>query len=263
MTGVQTCALPICSSGGRQAVTRIYKAKADGYSIVASAVPGIQVGQVLYNPAYDLAKMIPVAAWIGGDMRAFTVGVDSPLKTWADVVALSKQRKLKVSGTGIGSVASLQSAILAEVVGIDHVYVPYESGGRSQAAVMSGEVDLAMTSGASAMTAVQSGNVRLIGFFGYEELKDFPGAYPISKDFPDAFFESSIGAYAPPGTPQEAIQKLSDAFVKAASNPEFLKLAENAGLSILVRDHAEWTKVSKNYLDLVVRTKDLMMAQMQ
>jgi len=250
------------TAGGREATLEVFRAKPDGYTILASACPGIHLGQVLYDPKYDIAKMKHLAAWSGGDARAITIAIDSPYETWDDIVRASKEKTIFCGGTGVGSVSSLQSGIMSEIMGLKHEYVSYESGSLTVKAVASGEIDLGFSSQTSAIRRVQSGLVDLFATFSTEINPDYPNATPLGKEYPDAVFASSIGAFAPPDTPDEIVEKLEEAFVYAANSQEYSEFAKKAGIPYLVRNSTEWHETSIKYIKLCEDSKALIEAQM-
>jgi hypothetical protein len=87
--------------GGSRGVAQLYRAKPDGYTIGILNVPGMFILQQQQGAgAYDLAKFSWIGAMGEGERYVIAVGTKSPLKTFADLKALSAKRPVKLSVTG-------------------------------------------------------------------------------------------------------------------------------------------------------------------
>src|SRR5258708_12601650 len=91
----------IAAGAGSRGVTQLYRSKPDGYTIGIINIPGMFILQQQQGAgAYDLSKF----SWIGtmgeGERYMISVGSKSPLKTYADLKALSANRPVKLSVTG-------------------------------------------------------------------------------------------------------------------------------------------------------------------
>ena len=86
--------LNVPAGGGSRGITQLYRAKPDGYTLAIFNIPGMFVLQKEGDADYDLAKV----TWLGSmgrDDYGIAVAYDSPIKTVADLQALSKTRPVK------------------------------------------------------------------------------------------------------------------------------------------------------------------------
>src|ERR1700680_2901148 len=109
----------VTAGSGTRGISQLYRAKPDGYTIGIFDVPGMFIQQAIQgNNAYDLSKF----AWIGcmgeGERYLIGAGENSPLKTYADLQALSKKRPVKFAVTGLEGTATAAAIIGTEVLGI-------------------------------------------------------------------------------------------------------------------------------------------------
>ena len=93
--------LNVAAGGGGKGMTQLYRARPDGYTIGIVNIPGaFMLQEQQKGRAFDLSKM----TWLGniakGETYAIAVRPNSPLKTVADMQALSKQRLVKFTSTG-------------------------------------------------------------------------------------------------------------------------------------------------------------------
>ncbi len=111
----------IAAGGGSRGVAQLYRAKPDGYTIGILNIPGMFILQQQQGTgAYDLSKF----SWIGtmgeGERYAISVGAKSPLKSFADLKALSAKRPVKFSVTGPEGTAYAATMIGTQLLGITH-----------------------------------------------------------------------------------------------------------------------------------------------
>src|SRR5438270_10148575 len=109
----------IAAGGGSRGVAQLYRSKADGYTIGILNIPGMFILQQQQGTAaYDLAKF----SWIGtmgeGERYAISVGAKSPLKSFADLIALSDKRLVKFSVTGPEGTAYAATMIGTNLLGL-------------------------------------------------------------------------------------------------------------------------------------------------
>jgi len=216
-------------AGGRRAMEYVFnQAKPDGYTIVVSAFPSRLIGELVYNPKYKMKEFVHLGSWVGGDYRTMFVATDSPFKTFKDVVEESKKRKINVGGGGgLGSTSQLQFVYLKEIVKLNLNFVPYDSDAEVAAAVLGKHIDAGTASMSGATRLYKSGEVRLLAVHSPRRIKEIP-EIPTMKElgYEGVVVPYGVGAWAPPKTPKERAKILSDAIMKAARDPEFIKWAE-------------------------------------
>ena len=107
------------SGGGSRGVAQLYRAKPDGYTIGILNIPGMFILQQQQGSgAYDLAKFSWIGAMGEGERYVINVGAKSPLKTFADLKALSAKRPIKLSVTGPEGTAYAASVIGTQLLGL-------------------------------------------------------------------------------------------------------------------------------------------------
>jgi tripartite-type tricarboxylate transporter receptor subunit TctC len=96
--------------------------------------------------------------------------------------------------------------------------VPYKGINPATVAMLSGEVDAAVISVASAATFVKSGKLRALATLAPERSALLPGV-PTAKEagYPDLEAVLWYGMLAPAGTPQPVIARLNQAFTKISA----------------------------------------------
>lgn len=218
-------------AGGRRAMEYTFsQAKPDGYTIVVSAFPSRLIGELLYNTKYKMKEFVHLGSWVGGDYRTIFVAKDSPFKTFKNVVEESKKRKINVGGGGgLGSTSQLHIVYLKEIVKLNLNFVPYDSDAEVAAAVLGKHIDIGTAPLSSAIRVYKSGETRLLAVHSPKRIKEIP-EIPTMKElgYEGVVIPFGVGAWAPPNTPKERAQILSDAIMKVVKDPAFIQWAEKS-----------------------------------
>ena len=206
-------------AGGRKGYSELAIAKPDGYTICAINMPGAAIPQLIGEKVnYDLKKFV----WVGRmSTSPYLLGVSSKsdFKTIADLKKLD--RPFKISSTGFGTTAYAGASVMKEVIGIKVNFLTGYKGSREFIlGVVRGDSDGAVAPTQTFAKFVQAGDIR--GVVTFEEKSSVPGVQTIAEaGYPEL---TGLGVErmiaAPPGTPKEIRDILSDALLKAAADVE-------------------------------------------
>lgn len=218
-------------AGGRVARAEVFKAKADGYTLLATGFPSTQLGELLFKGDYKTAEFSYIYNFIGDDFGVLYVAKDSPYKTFQDLLNASKTKKVVVAVSSLGAGDHLGSLLLREKAGFQHQMVPFEAGQMAMA-VIGHQVDAGMDSigGIATRTDVRPLLVLSGESKRSELLPDVPTAGELGfKDVEVAF---RIGLVGPPGLPNEVVKVLSDAMDQVMKDPQFVEAAKKASMMV-------------------------------
>ena len=233
--------------GGRKAMEYVFgDAKADGYTIVASAFPSRLIGEMVYESKYKMKEFIHLGSWVGGDYRTIFVAKNSPFKDFNQVMEESKKRKINVGGGGgLGSTSQLQIVYLKEVVKLNLNFVPFDSDAEVAAAVLGKHLDIGTGPLSGAIRVYKSGDTRILAVHSPKRIKEIP-EIPTMKElgFDGVVIPYGVGAWAPPKTPKDRAKILSDAIMTASKDPEFIKWAEKSSTMLDPMGPEEFYKVT-------------------
>lgn len=223
-------------AGGLVAMNYVAAQKPDGYTLLVGSVPSTMLKQLLspQDAKFEYSDFVPIAAWNNEDADPFMVSADSPYKTWEEFVKANKDKKvnLGISG-GMGSSDHVAWVLLKKATGIDFVPVPFDSAAEALTAVQGGHIDAAIASVATAAAMIKDNRVRALAITSANRVSVLPEVPTfIELGLPDVWVEFHVGAFAPRGTPSDIAKILSDAFYKAAQDPEFKEWAQKVGVPI-------------------------------
>ncbi len=210
----------ITAGSGSRAISQLYRAKPDGYTIGIFDVPGMFIEQALQgNTAYDLSRF----AWIGcmgeGERYLLAVGANSPLKSLADLQALSAKRPVKFAVTGLEGTATAAAIIGTEVLGIRRQLITgYRGSSDYIVAAIRGDSDAVISATSTMMRFARAGQLRILASFdAHGAVPGVPDATALGKPELDQLTVERPVA-APPGTPAEIQNILSAALASALTD---------------------------------------------
>ena len=157
----------ITAGSGARGISQLYRSKPDGYTIGIFDLPGMFIQQALQgNNAYDLSKF----AWIGcmgeGERYLIGVGAGSPLKSYADLQALSGRRPVKFAVTGLEGTATAAAVIGTEVLGIRRQLITgYRGSSDYIVAAIRGDSDAVISATSTMMRFARAGQLRILASF--------------------------------------------------------------------------------------------------
>ena len=181
-----------------------------------------------YDPRKDLAPIVLLAE----SPILMVTGATTSLKTVADVVATAKAKpgSLNFASPGNGTVAHLTSEMFQKATGIRTQHVPYKGAAQALPDVLSGAVDLYMSSVPSLLGQVKQGKLRPLAVTSKKRTDDLPNVPTvIESGYPGFTAVTWFGLLAPAGTPRDAIARLNAEFNKALKTPELSKHLDSEG----------------------------------
>lgn len=216
------------AGGGTRGTNQLYRAKPDGYTIAIFNIPGMFVLQKSGDAGYDLGKVTWLGS-IGRDHYGLGVGANSPLKSVADIKALSAQRPVKFTTTGPEATAYAATQIATELLGIKAQMIGgYKGSNEYVVAAIRGDGDAVITALPLLRRMQAGGELRILAAF--EEHSDIAGADDATTlkqpELSQIVLERLIGA--PPELPADIKAVLADALGKAVADPEVAAWAKKS-----------------------------------
>jgi tripartite-type tricarboxylate transporter receptor subunit TctC len=247
-------------AGGNLGVDAVAKAPADGYTIVLGQTSNIAINPSLYTKLpYDPQKDLAPIVLIANAPLVMVTGTNSPLKTLSDAVnaAKAKPGQVNFASPGNGTVAHLTEELFQKAAGIKTQHVPYKGANQALTDVISGNVELYMSSVPTLLGHIKQGKLRALAVTSAKRVDDLPNVPTINESGYKGFDAVTwFGLLAPAATPKDVIAKLNAEFNKALKLPELSKRlgdegADTAGgtpeefATLIKSDIPRWGKIVK------------------
>ena len=192
--------------GGGKAIGYLIENAASSHGTLMVNSTPIVIRSLVGKFPYNFRDLTMIAGTIG-DYAALIVGKNSPIKSFKDLVAKYKAdpRSVSVGGGSVpGGMDHLVAAMAFQAAGADPTkvkYIPYDAGGKLNAAILAGEVDVGSTGFSEAVTLAKAGEMRVIAVTSDKRVDALPGAMTLKEQGYDASFVNWRGFFAAPGLP--------------------------------------------------------------
>src|SRR6476660_8132670 len=253
----------VVGAGGTTASTRAARANPDGYSIEMGHMGTHAASVALYpNLAYKPDVDFAPIGLVAGTPVLILARKDFPPANLKEFVAHVKANvdKLNMAHAGVGSVSFTTCLLLNHILNVKPTSIPFNGTGPALTALISGQVDYMCDQIVNIVQQVQAGQIKAYAIGTAERNPALPNV-PTSKEagLPEFQAQAWNALFAPKGTPQPILDKLSDALDKALDDEGTRKRLLELGsvlpgkgergqqaLAALVRSEIDrWTPVIK------------------
>ena len=247
-------------SGGNLGIDAAAKSAADGYNLVIGQTSNLAINPTLYPKlSYDPVNDLTPIGLIGNSPLVLVVGANSPYRTLADVVAAAKAQPeaINYATSGNGTVAHLATELFQREAGVKLTHVPYKGASQGLTDVMSGQVQLYMSSVPTLIGHIKSGKLRAIAITSAKRTDDLPQVPTVAESGYKGFEAVTwFGLLGPAKLPAPVLATLNTELNKALASPDLRKKLEDQGLDVtpstadqfgkLIRaDITKWGRVVK------------------
>ena len=247
-------------ASGMIGVETVVRSPADGYTLLMSSLSPVVINPIIYKKlSVDPREgLIPVSK-VGIAPVALLVNASTPIKTLADFVALAKVQPLSYGSFGIGTGAHLAMELFSHDAGIKLVHVPYKGTAPAVTDLIAGQISATMADLATAQVHINSGKLRAIAINGGKRSSLLPQVPTYTEQgYPNLENTyASFAVFAPRGTPDAIVQRLSSDIVFALKLPELGQKFREQGYLLegstpselaatLKEDTARWNTVIQN-----------------
>ena len=229
-------------ASGAMGLTYVARARADGYTLGMTNFPGLLTLPIERDAGFKPGDF----AYLGNlvrDPSAFSVTMDSPYKSLADLIAAARKAPGAISygSTGIGTDDHLQMVMFEALTGVKLLHAPFQGAGPLRTAMLGGHVVVGGLNLGEVMPHAGK-TMRPLA-----QASDRPS--PLAPDVPtfkdqgvNLVFASERGIVAPKGMPPEVEQKIAAALAQIAANPEFQSQMKTQFTEMDYLPGAEWKK---------------------
>jgi tripartite-type tricarboxylate transporter receptor subunit TctC len=209
-------------AGGTIATQALAKAPADGYTLIIIAT-GHALNPYLYDklPYDTFADFAPISL-IGTSTNLFLVKADSPIKTFADLLATARSQpgKLSFGHAGNGTSPHLAGELLKYMAKVDMAAVPYRGGAPALNDLIGGHIPLSINNVPEAKAQLDAAAVRALAVTTATRSPVLPSVPTVAESgLPGYDTGLWWGVLAPAGLPPTVKSKLEHSVAEAVKAP--------------------------------------------
>jgi len=226
------------------------KSPKDGYTVLISTnTPSAAAPSLMKKINYDPVKDFAPIARVGTIAFVLVTSPSLPAKNMAELIALAKKQPGKLTA-GSGSAGSLVPIfMLQQMAGIELTHVPYKSIPPALTDVISGQINMVYADMVNGAPQVKSGKLRGLGVTSRKRDPLLPDVQAIAETVKDFELIAWFAMFAPAGTPQPIVDRLSSEAEKILARSDVRERFAVLGIQVDPMKPAELGKFQKSELE--------------
>ncbi|WP_395713543.1 Bug family tripartite tricarboxylate transporter substrate binding protein [Reyranella sp.] len=239
-------------AAGNIASQLVAEARPDGYTLLIGTSIMSIVPSVYEKLPYDPLNSFVAVAHFTTIPMIIVVPADGP-KTLQELIALLKKEPGKHSygSPGSGSLIHMGSLLLSQRIGAETVHVPYRGSAPAMQDTLAGRHAFQIDTLGSSKGFVDGGRLRIVAVCSDERMAALPDVPTVKEitGFPLQVVTWYL-IFAPAGTPQLIVDKLSGAINQAIKAPSVVDKAKALGMEMVQSTPASSKRFYKGQIAL-------------
>jgi tripartite-type tricarboxylate transporter receptor subunit TctC len=216
--GQQIIVENVQGAGGTLGAGRVAKAEPDGYTLLLHHI-GMATSATLYRSLpYDPRQDFAPIGLVTAVPMTIVARADFPPKDAAELLSYLKENgdKVNYANAGIGAASHLCGMLIMRDIGAKLTTVPYKGTGPAMTDLIGGQVDLMCDQTTNTTNQIKGGKIKAYAVTTPERLQVLPDL-PTTQEagLPGVQVTIWHGLYAPKGTPDAVVQRLTASLQKA------------------------------------------------
>lgn len=209
-------------AGGAIAANLVAKSAPDGHTLYLGATGAMTISPAVSSKLpYDTLRDFQPISMIAWTPLVLVVNADAPVRTVEELVAHAKANPTKANYASSSPAFQLPTEQFKQRTGAPIEGVNYKSSGASLAAVMSGEVLMAIADVPPVMEQLRAGRVRALAVMSIRRFAGLPDVPTMAEaGFPDLEVRLWSGVFAPAATPPAIVKRLEKEMIEIIKLPE-------------------------------------------
>ena len=232
-------------AGGNLASELTAKAPADGYTMLLTSATIVISPSLFPKLGYDTFRDFVPITQLATVPNVMVVHPSVPARSLKELAALAKSNpgKLNFGSGGVGSGSQLGSELFRTLAKVKMVHVPYKGAAIAMSAMLSGEVDMVVSTVPAAIPYIKSGRLRGIAVLAPERVAAL-SQLPTTAEagMPEVVVITWYGMFAPAGVKADVVERLNAELAKALNAPDTKAKLANVGLDVATSSPAEFAK---------------------
>ena len=225
--GVDVSIENIVGFWGKIAFEKFQMTEPDGYTLISYTFPRSIIIENMTKTNFRTEDFTPIFAWSVGN-QLLVVPSDTH-KTFDEFLKDAKTRTLTGAIPVRGGTSHLAGLLLADGLGINVNWMPYEGSAPSIAALARKDVDFTICLATALSSWVRAGKIKLLAVFPDRRgphghyFRDIPTLKELGFDI--SYITIRHVVEAPPNTPPHIVRVVEEAFSKAVKEPAYIDWA--------------------------------------
>ena len=209
-------------AGGRVGTEAVLRAPADGYTLLCAPQLTFSITHLVFaKAAFDTRAMEPISVLATYPLIVLA-RASLPANNLPELIAYARANPGKVNygHQGKGNTGHLLGELLMLKGDFRMTEVPYRGSAPAINDLLAGTIDIVPDYLLANKANIDAGKLKMLATGSRERLKDYPRVATIAETLPGVYADTWMAVAAPPGTPKEITQKISDAIGQGFREPE-------------------------------------------
>jgi len=238
-------------AAGKIGYQMIAAAPPDGYSFVAADGGYAMLPALSSSLPWNFEKdLVPVTIY-ADTPYVIIVAANSRIKSLGGLLSEAKANpgKLNYGSSGTGGATHVAMEMLLQKAGVSITHVPYKGNGDAIVGLISGAIEVLLTSVPTAMAQVKAGKVRALAVTSRTRvaaLSDVPTAAEAGLDFD---LSNWYGMMAPGATPKQDIDYVVQKIAQALQSPQVREAFAAQGATPVIISPSQFDKILRTDIE--------------
>lgn len=243
--------------GGIIGTDVVAKSAPDGYTLVHGGMGSMTLAPFLGKIPYDTLRDFAPVTLTARTPNIILVHPSLPVKSVKELIAFLKARpgQLNYATPGVGSTPHLMASLFVQTTNLKMVHIPYKGSAPATVDLVAGQVPIGFSPIVTVLPHLTSGRLRGLAVSSLERVPSLPETPTVSEaGLPGFEMNPWFGIFAPAGTPQDVIGRLSTELMRILRSPEVASQFRAQGvepahatpdefLTVIKSDLQKWGKV--------------------
>lgn len=209
-------------AGSTVGTAAVAKAPGDGYTFLVTSSHFSIVPSLYETLPYDPHKDLKGVSLLVNIPVILVATPSAPFKTVAELIEYDKKNpgKLNFGSSGAGGVNHLSGELFNYMAGIKLTHIAYKGTAPAMQDLMAGHVQIMFDAISTSLPNIRAGHIKAVAWTGAKPspvLADLPTV--AASGLPGYDTTSWLAMFAPAGTPQEIVNKVSDEVREILNQP--------------------------------------------
>ncbi len=237
-------------AGSTVGTAAVAKAPGDGYTFLVTSSHFAIVPSLYENLTYDPLKDLKGVSLLVNIPVILVATPSAPFKTVAELIEYDKKNpgKLNFGSSGAGGVNHLSGELFNHMAGTKLTHIAYKGTAPAMQDLMAGHVQIMFDAISTSLPNIRAGHIKAIAWTGAKPSPVLPELPTVAASgLPGYDTTSWLAMFAPAGTPQEIVTKVSDEVRQILNQPTVKERQVAQGVEIVAS--------TPQQLDAIVQTE--------
>ncbi len=244
-------------ASGTIGIREVARAPADGNTVLFVPNTMAMISSLFTKLDWDPVQDFMPVAQVGKMIVSAVVNPNVPARNLNELIALTKKEpgKFNYASPGVGTPHHLRAEQFKQISGAELVHVPYSGSAGAVTDLVGGQVQAGFFPLHSILPMSTTGRLRILATSGDTSSKWTPDVPTFSQSGINGINDYDwVGVFYPKGTPQAAVDRLSQALMNLLALPEVQEELAGRGIianpgtpkqmaDLLAKELKEWKQV--------------------